>query len=416
MATKIASLFAEITANTAGLQAGLNQSKGWLDKFGETVGKDVKSLASFTAGALITGVTLNTVVRGVKAAVKETTDYAYQVKDLTRLIGSTTEETSRLIQISDDLNISYSQLSTSMEQAIRKGYAPTIKGLQDIAAAYTAIQDPIERSKFLMDVFGRGGAEMGALMELGAQGIQNYNNAIDKGMILSEDQVDNVTAMDVAIGDLGDQLQGFKVQAVSALAPVVSEFIKLSDGSLLKTITNLFKGINDPSVWGQALYNAFFDGITGGAEKAGGAVSALADIAKGVAAALNTIDTGPLIQAAGLMVDRSATWTIFITMAGIGMNALSALGGAFGGGSSNVTVSPASGAVRRHATGLTNFVVPPGYSNDTYPIRARSGERVDITPASETQVSNDALLAEMQAVRKSIEGLPIYIRDAMLVA
>jgi antitoxin component HigA of HigAB toxin-antitoxin module len=85
---------------------------------------------------------------------------------LGRTIGATPEEASKLIQAADDVQISYETLTTALEAAIRKGVEPTIEGLGGLADQYNAIQDPIERTKFLMDNFGRSGADLAPLMEL----------------------------------------------------------------------------------------------------------------------------------------------------------------------------------------------------------------------------------------------------------
>jgi hypothetical protein len=52
-----------------------------------------------------------------------------------------------------------------------------------------------------------------------------------------------------------------------------------------------------------------------------------------------------------------------------------------------------------------DFIVPPGFPNDTFPMRVQSGERVQVTPANQVAAGGDgALLAAMLRVAQLLEG------------
>jgi len=61
-----------------------------------------------------------------------------------------------------------------------------------------------------------------------------------------------------------------------------------------------------------------------------------------------------------------------------------------------------------HANGA-DFIVPPGYNNDSYPMRVQSGEHVQVTPAGQAS-------SEMSQLLREIRRLPVAIRDTMLQA
>jgi hypothetical protein len=63
-----------------------------------------------------------------------------------------------------------------------------------------------------------------------------------------------------------------------------------------------------------------------------------------------------------------------------------------------------------------SMMVPPGFSNDGMPLFVSSGERVDVTPAGNKNSGDDDLLSEMKAIRSELKGLPIMLRDAVLLA
>ncbi len=63
-----------------------------------------------------------------------------------------------------------------------------------------------------------------------------------------------------------------------------------------------------------------------------------------------------------------------------------------------------NGRVTKAATGA-DFIVPSGYPNDSYPLLVESGERVQVTPAYQTTVSNDAVVSELKSVRTAIYAM-----------
>ncbi len=219
---------------------GLSQFEAGMNKMNvsvQDVGKNVtKSTASITQGlqALAAGTTAGiavaaSVAYGAKqafdATVGATVKYADQVRSLTVLIGASAEESSKLVQAADDTFISFDTLSTAMEGAIRKGYSPTIAGLGKIADAYNGIKDPIERAKFLMDTFGRSGADMAPLLARGSDGIaQLGRDAEATGLVLSGKTLAATLAYKQQLDSLNDQFEGLKITIGQAAIPAVVVF------------------------------------------------------------------------------------------------------------------------------------------------------------------------------------------------
>ncbi len=64
---------------------------------------------------------LGYVKQAYDAVIAPTLEYAGQVRTLSRTIGQSAEETSRLIQITDDMQIEYSDLATAARVAAKNG-------------------------------------------------------------------------------------------------------------------------------------------------------------------------------------------------------------------------------------------------------------------------------------------------------
>ncbi len=117
------------------------------------------------------------------------------------------------------------------------------------------------------------------------------------------------------------------------------------------------------------------------------------------------------MQAVEQIIAKWAILNLFSAFApsGAGVGLFSMLGFANGGtvtnyGGGNVKVNKfASGA---------NFVVPPGFPNDSYPMMVQSGERVQVTPANQVRSEDGAIISQLQSVRTAIQALNINMMNS----
>lgn len=160
--------------------------------------------------------------------IAPTVQYADEVRKLQRNIGATAEESSKLIQAADDVFISTSQLTTGLQAAIRKGFEPSIEGIGKLSDQYLAIQDPIARTKFLMDTFGRSGADLAPLMMKGSEGIKELGeSAKQTGLVLSEQDVAATLKLKEATDRLDDSINGLKTSIGMGLIPPLTELANM---------------------------------------------------------------------------------------------------------------------------------------------------------------------------------------------
>lgn len=204
--------------------SGLNKTLGTLDsKFRGVTGVSL----GFATAAGAAGMAVSGIVNFLKSAVDETVKYATEIDNMSRLIGLSTEETSRLVQASDDLFISQETLSTSLQAATRKGIDVSIEGLKKLADKYNSLPEGVERSKFALDTFGRSGVEMGKLLEVGAAGIDKATAAIANNLIVTEYSMQQIMNYKRSVDNLTDSWMGFKVQVGTSLIPQLDQFIRI---------------------------------------------------------------------------------------------------------------------------------------------------------------------------------------------
>ena len=234
-----------IKANAGQAQATLKSLDKTIGKFGASSGKGFDTLKakwaaldakmSSPAGMKMMIGTAGAVVgalAGVGVAVKKLADdymnYAFQVKDFGRIIGATPEEAVKLIQVADDVRLSVESMTTAMRSAITKGYAPTIAELGRMSDQYLAIQDPIERSRFLIETFGRSGLEMAKLLELGSTKIKEMGDSVEgTARLMTAEGIKAAEDYYAALDKLGDAFTSLTLEAGQSFTPVITG---LADG------------------------------------------------------------------------------------------------------------------------------------------------------------------------------------------
>ena len=162
----------------------------------------------------------------VEETVGEFTTYAKTVEDMARVTGSSAEEVSRLIQVSDDLQISTASLEQAMAGAVRKGIDPSVDSIASLADEYLALAPGLDRSQFLVEKFGRSGLEMAKLMEQGGDKIREMGAAVDDSLIITDESIAANQEYYAAMDDLNDIIQGVKLEFAQGLIPVLSKVVK----------------------------------------------------------------------------------------------------------------------------------------------------------------------------------------------
>jgi hypothetical protein len=208
-----------LKVSNEGAGRAVDKLRDWTDGF-----MNIKAGWDIAAGAAQSA--LSTMQQVYDVTITQTVEYAAQVRNLSMTIGATAEESSKLIQAASDMGISYETLTAAMEGAIRKGAEPSIAGIAKLSNQYNAIQDPIERTRFLMETFGRSGADLQMLMQQGAAGIRELGQAAeDAGLVLDEQAIRAAREYEIALDDLNDKIDAAKIKVGNEYIPVVTNMI-----------------------------------------------------------------------------------------------------------------------------------------------------------------------------------------------
>ncbi len=212
-----------IDADGKGARVELGALAGDLNKTGGAATGAKFSFTELSSALGLAKQAYGAIKGAIDATISPVVELAGQVREMSRTIGSSAEESSKLIQAADDVGISAGSLKDALEAAIRKGVKPTIAGIADLADEYNAIQDPIERTRFLMENFGRSGADLAPLMEQGAAGIKAMGDEAEAlGLVMDEAAVKSARNYEIAIDNLADAALGFKIALADEAIPALT--------------------------------------------------------------------------------------------------------------------------------------------------------------------------------------------------
>jgi superoxide dismutase len=169
------------------------------------------------------------VIDGVKDAIKVTTEYAQEVRDLSLASGQSAEESSRMLQVLDDYQLTADDAKTATRALTKEGLAPTIDTIIDLSAEFQNLTSVEERNAFVQKNLGRAGQEWLNLLSQGPEKIKAMNAAVSENLILTEDNVRASEEYRLALDNWGDAIDGVKIKLGNQLLPVMTEAIKTVD-------------------------------------------------------------------------------------------------------------------------------------------------------------------------------------------
>ena len=231
MGKKIGDLYYSIGGDTKDLQASLGKSKDLLSGLKGTmtgVGAAFNGIGAqlgLVAGATATA--FKYTKQAIDSVVDPTMNLALQVRDLARASGMGAEETSKLIQVFDDLNVDVSVLDMALRKMSQEGITFSVEKMAEMSDAYLKLAPGAERNKYLLDAFGRSGLDMARAMDAGGEAIKKMASEMDDSLILTQDNVDAAREYEIQLDELDDAVLGIKVSIGNQLIPVLTQAAKL---------------------------------------------------------------------------------------------------------------------------------------------------------------------------------------------
>jgi hypothetical protein len=231
----------------------------------------------------------------LKKVITDTLAYSDSVRDLSRLSGMSTEESSKMLTMFHDLNMNLPNLDMALKTMAKNGLTMSVDEMAKLSDEYLALAPGAERDKFLTDEFGKSGLELAKVMEIGGQAIKDRAAATSGGLVLTQAQVDADRKLEVETNQLTDTTKGLEVEFGNFLIPILN-----SAANALDAIINKLPTINT-----LLAQHASEVGITSTSYQ--GYVDELTRAAKGVGDHIN--ENGDLVSALGKVIQSNYVLT-----------------------------------------------------------------------------------------------------------
>jgi hypothetical protein len=163
------------------------------------------------------------VIDGLKESIKATTEYAREVRDLSLASGQSAEESSRMLQVLDDYQLSAEDAKTATRALTKEGLAPTIDTIAHLSGEFQKLTSAEERNAFVQKNLGRAGQEWLNLLDQGPAKIRAMNSAVSESLILTDENIRAAEEYRLALDSWGDAVEGVKVQLGTKLLPVMTQ-------------------------------------------------------------------------------------------------------------------------------------------------------------------------------------------------
>jgi hypothetical protein len=229
MATAVG-LNMKITADTAGIGRGVNQTEKMLGKLGKSASSAAGSLRSLVAIEIGTRLasafasaakSAVSYANGLRATIDETAKLAKRTGIGVEALQGGLQKLS--VTLGDAANGSataqkaFANIGLSVDDLM--GMAPEDQ-FRAVAAAIAAIPDPAARAAAAVDLFGRTGVE---LLPLFASNLAEVEARAERlGIVLSQDQTAAIEEMNDSLDLVRKTFDGIIGQVTANLAPVVS--------------------------------------------------------------------------------------------------------------------------------------------------------------------------------------------------
>jgi hypothetical protein len=224
----LAKLVVRLEAQTAQYQAELEKARRQLSRFqvdgSAIMGRIGASFVALGASAAI----------GLGFLIKKQIDAADQANDLSKRLGITTEDISRLGYAAKQSGTSQDALVIGLQHLAKEAATAGVsmnQAIADIADKFSKLPDGPEKTALAIKYLGRSGAELIPLFNEGAAGLKKFADESDRfGATISGKAAADADRFNDTIGRLKEQAAGFGNKLAEGVLPQMQKFLdKLTD-------------------------------------------------------------------------------------------------------------------------------------------------------------------------------------------
>ena len=181
-----------------------------------------------TAGVIAAiGGGISAAVDYTKDAIEETVKYGDQVATLSRITGTSLEDTSRLIQVAQNMGIEYKDLATGLGNATKKGVDVSIENLLLLADEYKELETPIARAQWLTENFGAAGRDLEPIFAAATESIVADMEEVSDAMVWDAEKQESVDAYKQGMAEVKSAFEEVRIEVGTNFLAVIQTVLNL---------------------------------------------------------------------------------------------------------------------------------------------------------------------------------------------
>lgn len=178
---------------------------------------------------------IDAVGKAYAATVGKSQAYAQQVREIKAISGQSAEETSRMIQVLDDWQVSAEDVLASTRKLTANGLAPNMETIAKLSDKYLSLNSVEERNKLVTDNLGVSGKKWNDVLSQGGPALRAQAAAVESGLILSEKQLVAAEKLRLSQDKLTDSWNAFSISAGNTAIPALTTSVDYFNTSIEKS-------------------------------------------------------------------------------------------------------------------------------------------------------------------------------------
>ena len=169
-----------------------------------------------------------TMDKALEATVGKFVEYAGEVQNLKNITGDSAEDTSRMMKITEDYGLTVDNLTAAQKKLSAQGESLSTQTLARMSDEFIKLGKGAEQDKFLLDNFGKSGLGLATFMNLGSEAILRESAAVEKNLVLTDEQIARAQKLKLQQAELNDQWEAAKIGIGEKLVPALSSLMDYS--------------------------------------------------------------------------------------------------------------------------------------------------------------------------------------------
>lgn len=178
--------------------------------------------------------------KGYSATIGKAMEYGETVRNISTISGQSAEESSRMIQVLDDWQVSSGNVETALRKMTANGLTPNLDTIATLGEQYRSIQDPMEKNKFILDNLGASGQNWNQVLGQTREQLMAASAAVSDNLVLNQKQLDQLDQLRQVQDGIGDTYDSIAISIGTNLAPIMAGHL-----------TALDRAIKGESDWGE---------------------------------------------------------------------------------------------------------------------------------------------------------------------